>query len=79
MEGIQIVFRVLLTVASVTLVFVLLESALDLRTTVRTSGIASQVPCWRLEAPHITSAGTQVNFLLHLGALPAVNGNKRAR
>jgi len=73
------VLRVLLTVASATLVFVLLRSTLDLRTTARTPGITSQVPRWRLEAPHITSAGSQVNFFLHIGALPEMNGNKRAR
>lgn len=70
--------RVLLTVASATLVFVLLRSAVDLRTTARTSKPESEVPRWRLEAPHVTSHGTQVNFP-QLGALPEMNGNKRAR
>lgn len=71
-------FRVLLTVASATLVFVLLRSALDLPASALTSHFEGEVPRWRLEAPHITSAGTRVNFP-HLGALSEMNGNKRSR
>ena len=71
-------FRVLLTIASATLVFVLLRSAVDLPARAQTSRFEGEVPRWRLEAPHITSAGTQANFP-HLGALSEMNGNKRAR